>query len=50
MSLLTQLVSLGRASSAALERVYRQTDALINEISYDGGPAAFVNLQSLFTS
>jgi Ran-binding protein 9/10 len=41
-------VSLGRSSSAALERLYQQTEALIDEISQDGGPGAFVNLQSNF--
>jgi len=41
-------VSLGRSSSAALERLYQQTEALVDEISQDGGPGAFVNLQSNF--
>lgn len=43
--LTVQIVSLGRSSSAALERLYKQTEALIAELSQDGGPAAFVNLQ-----
>ena len=42
------IVSLGRSSSAALERLYQQTEALIDEISQDGGPGAFVNLQNNF--
>ena len=41
-------VSLGRSSSAALERLYQQTEALVNDISQDGGPGAFVNVQKDF--
>lgn len=39
------LVSLGRSPAAALEKVYKQTEALIDVVSHDGGPAAFVNLE-----
>ena len=41
-------VSLGKSSSAALETVYQQCEALIDEISEEGGSAAFVNLQRGF--
>jgi len=44
------LVSLGRSPSAALENTWKQTEALIDVLSQDGGPAAFVNLQSTFAS
>ncbi|EER25754.1 SPRY domain containing protein [Coccidioides posadasii C735 delta SOWgp] len=40
------LVSLGKSSSAALERLYQQTEALINEISEDGGVGAFINVRN----
>lgn len=43
-------VSLGRSPSAALENTWKQTEALIDVLSQDGGPAAFVNLQSTFAS
>lgn len=39
------LVSLGRSPAAALEKVYKQTEALIDVVGHDGGPAAFVNLE-----
>jgi Ran-binding protein 9/10 len=39
------LVGLGRSPAAALEKVYRQTEALIDVLSREGGPAAFVNLE-----
>jgi hypothetical protein len=41
-------VSLGKSSSAALERLYQQTEALVNEISEDGGPAALINIRNDF--
>ncbi|KIX07711.1 uncharacterized protein Z518_02365 [Rhinocladiella mackenziei CBS 650.93] len=44
------LVSLGRSPSAALEKTWKQTEALIDILSQDGGPAAFVNLQASFSS
>lgn len=40
------LVSLGKSSSAALERLFQQTEALINEISEDGGAGALVNVRA----
>ncbi|KKA18566.1 Ran-binding protein (RanBPM) [Rasamsonia emersonii CBS 393.64] len=42
------LVSLGKSSSAALERLYQQTEALVNEISEDGGAGAFINVRNDF--
>ncbi|PYH42206.1 putative Ran-binding protein (RanBP10) [Aspergillus saccharolyticus JOP 1030-1] len=41
------LVSLGKSSSAALERLYQQTEVLVNEISEEGGAGAFINLPSI---
>ncbi|KAJ5273883.1 SPla/RYanodine receptor SPRY [Penicillium angulare] len=41
------LVSLGKSSSAALERLYQQTEVLVNEISEDGGAGAFINVRKL---
>ena len=38
-------VSLGRSPSAALENAWKQAEVLIDGLSQDGGPAAFVNLQ-----
>lgn len=38
------LVSLGKSSAAALERLYQQTEVLVNEISEDGGAGAFINV------
>ncbi|KAJ6104147.1 SPla/RYanodine receptor SPRY [Penicillium sp. IBT 18751x] len=40
------LVSLGKSSSAALERLYQQTEVLVNEISEDGGAGAFINVRN----
>lgn len=37
-------VSLGRSPSAALETTWKQAEVLIDILSEDGGPAAFVNL------
>lgn len=45
---LTCTVSLGKSSSAALERLYQQTEALVNEISEDGGAGAFINVRNDF--
>lgn len=49
-SLFTQLihfkpVSLGKNSEAALERLYQQTEVLVNEIS-EGGAGAFINVRN----
>ncbi|KAK2828966.1 hypothetical protein FQN49_007228 [Arthroderma sp. PD_2] len=38
------LVSLGKSSSATLERLYQQTEALISELSEEGGAGAFINV------
>ncbi|KAF2713608.1 ran-binding protein [Pleomassaria siparia CBS 279.74] len=42
------LVSLGKSSSAALERLVQQTEALVNELGDDGGPGAFINVRRDF--
>ncbi|KAF2853466.1 Ran-binding protein-like protein [Plenodomus tracheiphilus IPT5] len=42
------LVSLGKSSSAALEVLLSQTEALLSSLSEDGGPGAFINLQRDF--
>ncbi|KAH4048375.1 protein SSH4 [Parastagonospora nodorum] len=42
------LVSLGKSSSAALERVVQQTEALVNELADDGGSGAFINVRRDF--
>ncbi|GME36292.1 Ran-binding protein [Neofusicoccum parvum] len=39
------LVSLGKSSSAALERLVQQTEALIEKLAEDGGAGAFVNVR-----
>ncbi|KAJ5707961.1 SPla/RYanodine receptor SPRY [Penicillium malachiteum] len=41
------LVSLGKSSTAALERLYQQTEALVNELSEDGGAGAFINVRDI---
>ncbi|KAJ5895567.1 hypothetical protein N7495_007258 [Penicillium taxi] len=40
------LVSLGRSSTSALERLYKQTEALVNEISEDGGAGSFIDTRA----
>jgi hypothetical protein len=42
------LVSLGKSSSAALERLVQQTEALVTELADDGGPGAFINVRKAF--
>lgn len=42
------LVSLGKASSAAIERLYQQTEVLVNEISEEGSLGAFINVRNDF--
>ncbi|KAF1924786.1 ran-binding protein [Didymella exigua CBS 183.55] len=42
------LVSLGKCSSAAMERLVQQTEALVGELAEDGGPGAFVNVRRDF--
>ncbi|KAI9692144.1 MAG: hypothetical protein M1822_006374 [Bathelium mastoideum] len=39
------LVSLGKSSAAALERLYQQSEALINELGSHGGAGAFINIR-----
>lgn len=40
------IVSLGKSSVAALERLVQQSAVLINDMSEEGGPGAFVNLRN----
>lgn len=42
------IVSLGKPSSTALERLYQQTEVLVNKISEDGGAGAFINVRKDF--
>ncbi|KAF9692087.1 hypothetical protein EKO04_010124 [Ascochyta lentis] len=42
------LVSLGKSSSAALERLVQQTEALVDVLADDGGPGAFINVRKDF--
>ncbi|KAJ4375498.1 hypothetical protein N0V86_007030 [Didymella sp. IMI 355093] len=42
------LVSLGKSSSAAIERLVQQTEALVGELAEDGGPGAFINVRKDF--
>lgn len=42
------LVSLGKSSSAALERLCQQTEVLVNELSEEGGAGAFINVRRDF--
>ncbi|KJZ76329.1 hypothetical protein HIM_04411 [Hirsutella minnesotensis 3608] len=41
------LSSLGKSSRASLEKVYAQTSVLLEDLRRDGGPGAFVSLQTL---
>jgi hypothetical protein len=43
-----QIVSLGKSSSAALERLVQQTEALVTELANDGGPGSFINVRRDF--
>ena len=43
---LTVLVSLGKSSSAAIERLCQQTEVLVSDISEDGGPGAFIHVRN----
>lgn len=38
-------VSLGKSSSAALERLYQQTEVLVDDISEGGGIGALINVR-----
>ncbi|KNG48813.1 ran-binding protein [Stemphylium lycopersici] len=42
------LVSLGKSSSAALERLVQQSEALVAELAEDGGYGAFINVRKDF--
>lgn len=42
------LVSLGKSSSAAIERLYQQTEVLVSDISDEGGAGAFINVRNDF--
>jgi hypothetical protein len=44
----TYTVSLGKNSSAALELLIQQTEALVGELAEDGGAGAFVNVRRDF--
>jgi len=41
-------VSLGKPPSSALERLVQQTEALVTELTTNGGPGAFVNVRRDF--
>ena len=45
-----RVVSLGKSSSTAVERVYKQTVALVDLISEEGGPGSFINVRNLLRS
>ena len=42
------VVSLGKSSSAALERLCQQTEVLVNDLSEEGGAGAFINVRRDF--
>lgn len=42
------LVSLGKSSSAALERLFQQVEALVSEVGDDGGPGTLINITDDF--
>jgi hypothetical protein len=48
MELIRVVVSLGKSSAAALERLCQQTEVLLSEISEHGGPGAFINMDHDF--
>jgi Ran-binding protein 9/10 len=50
LELIHVIVSLGKSSSAALERLIKVTDVLLLGLAEDGHDAAFVNLNSDFMS
>ena len=39
------LVSLGQSSMAALERLVKQTEVLVDTLSENGGPATLINVK-----
>lgn len=48
MSTKERAVSLGKSSSAAIERLYQQTEVLVSDISEEGGAGAFINVRNDF--
>ena len=46
--ILIRVVSLGKSSSAAIERLCQQTEVLVSEISEEGGAGAFINIDHDF--
>lgn len=44
------IVSLGKSSVAALERMVKQSSLLVQDLSEEGGPAAFVNVRNDYLS
>lgn len=44
----SDVVSLGKSSMAALERLCQQTEVLLSEISEQGGAGAFINMDHDF--
>ena len=43
-TMLIRAVSLGKSSSAAVERLIQQTGVLVSDISEEGGAGAFINV------
>ena len=43
-------VSLGKSSWTAVERLYKETVVLVDVMSEDGGPGAFINVSRLLQS
>jgi Ran-binding protein 9/10 len=44
------VVSLGKSSCAALERVIQQSEIMFRELGDDGGPGALLNLRTDYLS
>ena len=44
----TTLVSLGKSSTSAMERLLQQTEVLVADLSEDGGPGALINVRKDF--
>ena len=42
-------VSLGKSSSAAIERVCQQTEVLVSDISDHAGPGAFIDVSAILS-
>lgn len=45
---LTVVVSLGKSSAAAIERLIQQTEVLVDDISLEGGAGALINVRNDF--